>query len=126
MPVAAFPSVAFTASPFPMVIQELPEVFQVGSTEYDDGGRDTALQNGGVGIKRWVLVFEGLTAAEAALLDSHMLSARLDESGLSAYTFTFTTRDATAYTGVRYQSYEAARYANRHIQQRNIVLVRFP
>lgn len=127
MPVAAFPSVAFTASPFPMVIQELPEAFQVGSTEYDDGGRDTALQNGGVGIKRWVLVFEGLTAAEAAILDAHMLSARLDESGLSAYTFSFTAREpSTTYTGVRYQSYEAVRYANRHVQQRNIVLVRFP
>jgi hypothetical protein len=109
-----------------MVIQELPESFQVGFTEYDDGGRDTALQHGGVGTKRWVLVYEGLTAAEAAILDAHMLAARLDESGLSAYTFSFTTREPLTYTGVRYQSYDPPRFANRHVQQRTIILVRFP
>lgn len=126
MPVAAFPSVAFTASPFPMVIQELTEESQVDFTEYDDGGIDSALQNGGIGIKRWRLVYDALTTAEAATLDSHALSARIDREGRSAYTFSFTDRGGTTYTGVRYQGYERASYANKNIQARSIILARHP
>lgn len=126
MPVAAFPSVAFTASPYPLVLQELTETFQVAFTEYDDGGRDTALQHGGVGIKRWLLFYDGLTTAQAATLDTHMLSARLNGDGLSAYTFSFTTRAGVAYTGVRYERYDRPQFKFRDNQARTIVLVRFP
>lgn len=126
MPVADFPSVAFTASPFPLIVQELTEESQVEFTEYDDGGRDTALQNGGAGIKRWLLFYDALTLAQAATLDNHALTARINSDGLSAYTFNFTDRNGNAYTGVRYQSYERARFVNRDIQQRTIVLARFP
>lgn len=128
LPVSAFPSVAFSASPFPLVLQELTEESQVEFTEYDDGGRDTALQNGGVGIKRWMLFYDGLTLTQATTLDDHALLARVNADGLSAYTFSFTDRAASpvTHTGVRYQSYERGRYTNKNNQSRTIILARFP
>lgn len=104
----------------------MPEIFQVGFTAYDDGGRDFKLQNGGNGIKRWILVYDGLTAALAAILDAHMLTAKLDESGLSAFSFNYRHRDTTLYSGVRYEKYERPQHKRIWVQTRNITLIKFP
>jgi hypothetical protein len=128
MSVAEFPMFSTSGSnPKPNVFYQMPEAFQVGSTQYDDGGIDTALQHGGNGIKRWFLFYEGMTAVQAALLDSHMYSAKLDENGLSAFTFSFRDRDTTTlYTGVRYQKYERPAHKHKDIQTRTVILVKFP
>ena len=128
MPPAVFPSLAASSSnPRPLIFYKMPNVYQTAFTEYDDGGRDFALQHGGTGIQRWYISYDGLTAVEAAILDSHAESAKLGPDGFSAYTFGFTDRDTSVvYTGVRYQSYERPAHKNKDIQSRTIVLVRFP
>ena len=127
MAVAEFPLPLLSASnPTPSVWYQLPERFQGGFTEYDDGGRDTKQQNGGNGIKRWVLNYAVISAAQAAILDSHAYSAKLTEDGLSMQTFNYRDRDGTLYAGVRYQQYERPAHVKTHIQVRNIILVKYP
>lgn len=106
----------------------MPERFQVDSTEYDDGGRDTKLQNGGNGIKSWVLNYDGLNQTWAAILDAHALAAKLaNGDGPSANTFSFRDPwDATLYSGVRYLSYERPAHNKRWAQARQVVLVKYP
>lgn len=127
MPVAEFPLPSVSGSnPQPNVWYELPQVFNVGSTEYDDGGRDTKLQNGGQGVRRWVLVYTGKSAASVAILDNHALSAKLDNSGLSAFTFNYRDRDGTLLSGVRYEKYDRPQHRLLANQRRTIQLVKFP
>lgn len=128
MPVAEFPLPSVSAgNPSPLIwYQILPEVFQVGFTEYDDGGRDFKLQNGGNGIKSWFLFYDGLTAALALILDNHMLTAKLNGDGLSANSFNYRDRDGTLYSGVRYQKYERAQHSRIWVQRRTVTLVKFP
>jgi hypothetical protein len=129
MAVAEFPLPSVDANnPDPLVSYKLQDKFQVGVTRYDDGGVDTALQNGGAGIQRWYLFYDGLFAAGAAILDSHVASAKLPEDeGPSAYTFNFRDPDsAILYTGVRYQSFERPVHKNKDIQTRIVILVRYP
>lgn len=127
MAIAEFPLPSVSGSnPIPSVWYQLPERFQVGSTDYDDGGKDVKLQNGGNGIKRWVLNYAVIPAAQAAILDSHMYAAKISEDGLSANVFNYRDKDGTLYAGVRYQSYERPAHVKSHIQFRNIVLVKFP
>lgn len=127
MPVAEFPLPSVNAAnPMPLIWYQIqPEVFQVGFTEYDDGGRDFKLQNGGNGIKSWFLFYDGLTAALAAILDAHMLAAQLNADGLSANSFNYRDRDAVLYAGVRYQKYERAQHRRIWMQTRTIQLVKF-
>lgn len=128
MPVAEFPLPALSSSnPFPNVwYQVQPEVFQVGFTEYDDSGRDFKLQNGGNGIKRWVLVYTGKSAALVAILDAHALSAKIGPDGLSAFGFNYRDKDGTLYANVRYERYERPQHKFINNQQRTIQLVKFP
>lgn len=102
--------------------------FQVDSTVYDDGGVDTALRNGGNGIQRWYLFYDGLTAVQAALLDAHVALAKLsEEDGPSAHSFNYRDVDsATLFGGVRYQSYERPIHKQKDIQTRVVYLVKFP
>lgn len=69
--------------------------------EYADGGRDSFRPAGVPPIRRWQIVYSGLTLAEAAILDNW--HAANEGAHL---TFTFTDRDATAYGGVRCIEYE--------------------
>lgn len=119
------PSVS-SSNPQPNVWYQLPEESQVDFTPYDDGGRDTALQNGGVGIKRWVLNYNGLTEAKAAILDAHMLTARLNAEGFSAYGFNYRDRDGTLYANVHYEKYDRPAHQKIWGQARNIQLAKFP
>lgn len=129
MPLAEFPMPSLSSSnPVPLVFYILPEKFQVGTTKYDDGGMDTKLQAGGTGIKTWVLEYDGMTEALAALLDNHMATAKLaDDGSPSAYTFNFRDRDtAILYSGVRYLKYERPAHKKRWVQARSITLVKYP
>ena len=128
MAVAEFPLPSVSSSnPFPNIWYQLqPEVFQVGFTEYDDGGRDFKLQNGGNGIKRWALIYTGKSAALVAILDAHALSAKVGPDGLSAFSFNYRDRDGTLYSGVRYSKYERPQHVGLHNQSRIVELTKFP
>lgn len=127
MPIAEFPLPSVSASnPQPNVWYQVPEQFQVGSTDYDDGGKDVKLQAGGVGQKRWVLNYRGLDQTKVAILDGHMLTAKIDSSGLSANVFNYRDRDGTLYANVRYERYERPAHEQLWNQSRSIVLVKFP
>lgn len=128
MPIAEFPLPSVSSNnPTPSVVYQLPERFQVDSTEYDDGGRDVKLQNGGNGIKSWALAYTVLSTTAAAILDAHALAAKLGEDGPSANTFNFRDpTDGTLYAGCRYLQYDRPAHRRRHIQSRNIVIIKYP
>ena len=128
MPVAEFPLPSVSANnPLPRIWYQLqPVVFQVGFTEYDDGGRDTKLQNGGAGILRWSLIYTGLSIAHGLILDGHALTAKLNADGLSAFTFNYRDRNGTLYAGVRYERYERPQHRLITATRREIQLVKFP
>lgn len=129
MALAEFPTPSVNSSnPDPLISYKLLDKFQVDSSQYDDGGIDTALRSGGAGTQRWYLFYDGLTAVQAALLDAHVATAKLAEGdGPSAWTFNYRDVDsATLYSGVRYQSYERPIHKQKDIQTRTVVLVKFP
>lgn len=69
----------------PLFFEQQPEEFNVGKTVYDDGGADYKLQNGGSGIKRWIVRYDGLTTAQAAILDAWVASMFYSPDEGSAY-----------------------------------------
>jgi hypothetical protein len=129
MALAEYPTPSVNSSyPDPLVSYKMPDKFQVDSTTFDDGGVDTALRSGGNGIQRWYLFYDGLTAVQAAILDSHMATAKLPEGdGPSAFSFNYRDVDsAILYSGVRYQSYDRPIHKNKDIMQRTVLLVKYP
>lgn len=93
---AEFPLPSASGSnPIPLFYEKEPEEFSVGRTIYDDNGADHKLQHGGAGVKRFVLRYDGLTAAQAAILDNHLASAFYSEDEGSAYGFNFREHLAT-------------------------------
>lgn len=128
MAIAEFPLPALNAAnPDPLVTYKLPNENPQDSTEYDDGGRDFALRSGGTGIQRWYLFYDGMTAAEAAILDSWIETVRLGPDGLAAYASTFRDPDtAILYSGVRVESYDRPVHKLKAVQTRTVTLVKFP
>jgi hypothetical protein len=104
MAIAEFPMVSTSGSNPPTLYFQLePEEFVVSRTVFDDGGADYKLQSGGTGVKRWILKYDGLTAAQAAILDAHVASAFYSEDMGSAIGFNFRDRDtAVLYSNVHY------------------------
>lgn len=83
---AEFPLPSVSGSnPIPLFYEAEPESFSVGSTEYDDSGKDYKLQHGGSGVKRWVLKYDGLTKAQADILDNWAVTMFYSEDEGSAY-----------------------------------------
>lgn len=128
MAIAEYPLPSVNSSyPDPLVTYKLPNEYQTAFTQYDDGGRDFALQHGGVGTQRWYLFYDGITAAEAAVLDSWVETAKLGDGGFSAYAGNFRDPDTgTLYSNVRVQSYDRPVHKNKDVQTRTVILVRFP
>jgi hypothetical protein len=104
MAVAEFPFQSVSGSnPLPLFFEMQPERFVVGKTLYDDGGADYALQHGGTGHKTWIVKYDGLTAAQAAILDAHVASAFYSDDEGSAWGFNMRDiRTAVLYTNVHY------------------------
>lgn len=63
----------------------LPQEFVVSRTIYDDNGADYKLQYGGTGMIRWLVTYDGLTVAEAAILDAWAATMFYSEDEGSAY-----------------------------------------
>lgn len=104
MAVAEYPFPSVSASnPIPLFFEQEPEQFVVERTLYDDGGVDTKLQHGGSGKRTWIVRYDGLTAAQAAILDAHLTSAFYSEDEGSAWGFNFRDyRTATLYSNCHY------------------------
>lgn len=112
MAVAEFPLPHVSGSnPIPLFYEALPEEFRVSRTIYDDNGADTALQHGGSGRKVWSLKYDGLTAAEAAILDNWVATTFYDPENGSAYGFNFRAH----VVGSAWTSSGGTLYANVHI-----------
>lgn len=129
MSVAEYPLPSVSGSnPDPLVSYKLLDKFQVDSITFDDGGRDTALRSGGVGIQVWYLFYDGLFAVQAAILDSHVALAKLPEDDQpSAYTFNFRDPDTgTLYAGVRYKSFDRPVHKLKELQTRTVILIKYP
>lgn len=87
----------------------LPEKFIVGRTIYDDNGADYKLQHGGNGMRQWIVRYDGLTVAQATILNSWAASMFYSEDNGSAYGANFrhhipetawTNTSGTLYSGV--------------------------
>lgn len=79
-----FPSVNSTY-PIPLFYEQEPEEFVVGRTIYDDNGADHKLQVGGSGRLVYRVRYDGLTLAEAAILDAWAVSMFYSPDEGSAY-----------------------------------------
>lgn len=114
------------SNPVPLYFELLPEEFVTGRTIYDDNGADFKLQHGGIGVKRWRLDYDGLTAAQAAILDAHLAAAFYSPDEGSAFGFNFRDRDtAVLYSNVHYEKYEKS-HMKTWIQKRSVTLVKRP
>ena len=89
----------------------LPEEFVVGRTIYDDNGADYKLQSGGAGKKTWVIKYDGLTLAQAAILDAWVVSMFYSDDQGSAYGANFRHHVA----GTLWTDGSGTLYANVHI-----------
>lgn len=117
------------SNPRPLEFTAIPEKFSGGTTRYDDGGADAALQHGGNGVRVWQFVYDGLTRAQIAPVDAHFaLSKWMEDEGMSAQTFNFRERSdvgTTLYSGVRYTKFEVS-HSKVDIQRRVVELTKFP
>ena len=105
-----FPSVN-SAYPIPLYFEMLPEQFVVNTIIYDDNGADYALQTGGVGLRTWIIKYDGLTLAEAAILDAWVASMFYSEDEGSAYGANFRHHVA----GTLWTDTSGTLYSNVHI-----------
>lgn len=109
---AEFPLPSVSGSnPIPLYFEMLPEQFVVNKIIYDDNGADYALQTGGVGLRTWILRYDGLTLAEAAILDAWVASMFYSEDEGSAYGANLRTHIA----GEAWTSTNGTLYSNVHI-----------
>lgn len=104
-----FPSPsANAANPHPLFYEAEPESFSVSSTEYDDSGKDYKLQHGGSGVKKWVIKYDGLTKAQADILDAWAASMFYSEDEGSAFGANFRAHvPGTAWTDTSGTLYSA-------------------
>jgi hypothetical protein len=100
------------SNPIPLYFEMLPEGFVVSKTIYDDGGADYKLQVGGVGVRTWIIRYDGLFPAEAAILDAWVASMFYSEDEGSAYGANLRHHIA----GEAWTSTNGTLYANVHIK----------
>ena len=112
MSVAEFPLPSVSGSnPIPLFFELAPEEFRVDRTIYDDNGADYKLQNGGTGKKTWTVRYDGLTVAEATILDNWAATAFYSEDNGSAYGFNFRHH----VPGTAWSDTSGTLYSNVHI-----------
>jgi hypothetical protein len=124
MPPSAFPTHATLYRPFE---EELEPTYAVSkSPQFADGGCDFNL-DADQKIRRFVVRYTGLSAAEADTITAHMDSAKYSPEVGSAYGFSFTTRAGEPLSGVRY---DRGGYRRTHTKTWNwtveVLLVKYP
>jgi hypothetical protein len=127
MPPTEFPLPSVNASyPIPLFYEVEVEEMVVSRHIYDDNGADYAAQAGGSGLITYTLKYNGLTAAQAAILDAHVTLAGYSSANGSASGFNFrehTIGDAawTSVAGTLKANvhYAPGGYKKSHIKQNN-------
>lgn len=123
---AEFPLQSVSSSnPRPLFFEMQEEQFVVGRTIYDDNGADYKLQNGGAGKKTWIIKYDGLLLAEAAILDAWAATMFYSPDEGSAYGANFRDRDtAILYTNVHIApgGYKRSHIKTANIQAREFIL----
>lgn len=88
--------------------------------EFDDGGASFFTLNTAA-PESWELIWEGLTNAEADIIEAHYRNA------WTVYTFSWVDKAGATQTGLRYLEYERTHEANRSwIQRVRVVLIKYP
>ena len=116
--ISAFPDEVFNSGPVMAKQMLLPPEFSTTRYKFEDGGEDVNVRP--CGPQRWVLVYEGLTEAEVAILDVHFNLAKNRVNDFSFYD----KRVGVIYSGVRYASYQVSAHSKYTIQARRIELIR--
>jgi hypothetical protein len=123
MPIAEFPLPSVSSSnPRPMICYQVAEKFAVSkSPAFQDGAVDVNLDSE-LPTRQWVLIYRGITEAEAAILDAHHALAFHD-----AMEFNF--RDpvtTTLHSNCRYLEYTRRHERRRTILDREITIIKYP
>lgn len=117
-----------------MYFEMLPEQFVVNRIVFDDGGADYALQTGGVGLRTWIIKYDGLFPAEAAILDAWVASMFYSEEEGSAFGANlrhhiageaWTSTNGTLYSNVHIKSFKTS-HSHAAILVREFVLEQRP
>jgi hypothetical protein len=96
--VADYPDGIGTAGPYISRLMDQPIEYNVTRYEFEDGGVDVNMQP--CGVKRWVLEYEGLAAADVTTLVNHFNTAKGRVNDFEFYH----RRDAQTYGSVKYVS----------------------
>lgn len=116
--ISVFPDSTFNGGPAAVKQMLLPPEFVTTIFKFEDGGEDVNVRP--CGPQRWVLVYEGLTEAEAKILDDHF---NLAKDGVNDFSFYY-ARAGASYSGVRYASYQVSPHVKYTILTRRIELIR--
>lgn len=125
------------SNPSPLFFEQQPEEFVVGKTVYDDNGADYKLQHGGSGRKSWVIKYDGLTLAQAAILDAWAATMFYSPEEGSAYGANlrehvpgtpYTDGSGTLYSNVHIApgGYKRSHVKAANIQAREFILEKRP
>jgi hypothetical protein len=97
-----------------------PKYAVTESPDFQDGGRDRNV-DADTPVRMFVIEYNTLTVAEAAILDAHY-----DSAYGTALGFNYTERESgTTYSDVHYEGYERSR-SKSWVQIRKVTLVRRP
>lgn len=115
---------AVSANPLPAVYYARPPYYAVSySQPYQDGGRDSNL-DADTKTREFVLSYKVMTETEAAILDAHADSAKIDAKGESALEFNFYDKNtSTLYSNAHYLRYERPTHVLRRSQSREVVII---
>lgn len=94
--IADYPDGIGTAGPYISRLMDQPLEFQVIRYEYEDGGLDVNVQP--CGVRRWILEYEGLSAADVITIRDHFILAKGRVNNFEFYH----RRDVATYDNVRY------------------------
>jgi hypothetical protein len=116
---ADFPDGELVSGPYCSRLQQSPVDYPADRTIYDDGACDVNVQP--CGLIKYVLEYEGLTAAEVTTLRDHYNDARGKTESFNFYH----RRDATLYGDVFYESLKLPRRIKIWSNPVTVTLVRF-
>ena len=127
MSVSAFPNTATVGQTYLKYFKHVPSYDEITiDSKYEDGGKDYNT-SADTPPQRWTLEYDGLTEAQAKVLDDHYASALGTVLG-----FSFTeprnvpwTTTGSTYTDVHYENY-TKNHTQVGIQSREIVLIKRP
>ena len=117
--VANFPDEIMTAGPYVARLFTYPVEFPVLHYEFEDGGHDVNVQP--CGLRRFELLYEGITAAEVQTLVDHYNLAKGRTNDFSFYH----RHLEDTFAGCTYEAFEIQKHPKKWACFVRAVLVRF-